>query len=66
MFSPVTQNDSPLDGTLQPRPPLVRPDWAIYSTLGNFLKPVATIILPKSPTHFRHFYESVKIFHFSS
>ena len=28
----------------------VWPDWAIYCTLGNFSKPVATIILPKSPT----------------
>ena len=25
-------------------------DWAIYCTLGNFLKPVATIILPESAT----------------
>ena len=24
------------------------PDWAIYWTLGNFLKPLVTIILPKS------------------
>ena len=28
----------------------VRPDWAIYWTLGNFLKPLATINLTKSPT----------------
>ena len=28
----------------------VWPDLAIYWTLGNFLKPLATIILPKSPT----------------
>ena len=28
----------------------VWPDWAIYSTLGNFLKPLATINLPKSTT----------------
>ena len=28
----------------------VWPDWAIYWTLGNFSKPVATISLPKSPT----------------
>ena len=27
----------------------VWPDWAIYWTLGNFLKPLATINLPKSP-----------------
>ena len=26
------------------------PNWAIFYTLGNFLKPLATIILPKSPT----------------
>ena len=29
----------------------VRPDWAIYWTLGNFLKPLATTNLPKSPTY---------------
>ena len=28
----------------------VSPDWAIYGTLGNFSKPVATISLLKSPT----------------
>ena len=28
----------------------VWPDWAIYWTLGNFSKPLATINLPKSPT----------------
>ena len=28
----------------------VWPDWAIYWTLGNFLKPLATINLPKSPS----------------
>ena len=28
----------------------VRPDWAIYCTLGNFSKPMATIILPILPT----------------
>ena len=28
----------------------VRPDWAIYCTLGDFLKPLATINLTKSPT----------------
>ena len=27
----------------------VWPDWAIYWTLGNFSKPLATINLPKSP-----------------
>ena len=28
----------------------VWPDWAIFWTLGHFLKPVAAINLPKSPT----------------
>ena len=27
------------------------PDWAIYWSLDNFLRPLATINLPKSPTH---------------
>ena len=31
---------------------LVWPDWAIYWTFGNRLKPLATISLPKSPTFF--------------
>ena len=35
-------------------PITVWPDWAIYWTLGNFSKPVATIILPKCP-HFSQF-----------
>ena len=30
--------------------PTVWPDWAIYWTYGKFLKPLATINLPKSPT----------------
>ena len=34
----------------------VCPDWAIFYTFGNFSKPRAIIILPKSPTHFRHFF----------
>ena len=29
----------------------VWPDWAIYWTLGNFSKPMATINLPKSPSY---------------
>ena len=33
-----------------PIPWPVWPDWAIYWTFGNFLKPLATINLPKSPT----------------
>ena len=44
----------------------VWPDWAIYCTLGNFSKPVATIILPKLPTFLGNFCNGVKIFHFSS
>ena len=49
-------------GVLQP----VWPDWANYWTLGNFLKPVATINLPKSPTFLGNFCKGVKIIHFSS
>ena len=44
----------------------VWPDWAIYFTLGNFLKPLARINLPKSPTFLRNFCKCVKIYHFSS
>ena len=33
----------------------VWPDLAIYWTLGNFLKPLATINLPKSPTFLGNF-----------
>ena len=45
----------------------VWPDWAIYWTLGNFLKPLATINLPKSPKFSGNFCKRVKIliFHFS-
>ena len=43
----------------------VWPDWAIYCTLGNFSKPLATINLPKSPTFLGNFCEGVKIIHFS-
>ena len=45
------------------RSPVVRPDWAIYYTLVNFLKPVVTIILPKSPTFLGKFCKGVKIIH---
>ena len=38
----------------------VWPDWAIYCTLGNFLKPAATIILHKSPTFLAIFVEVTK------
>ena len=44
----------------------VWPDWAIYWTLGKFLKPLATIYLPKSPTFLVNFCKGVKIYHFSS
>ena len=44
----------------------VWPDWAIYWTLGYFLKPLATINLPKSPTFLGNFCKGVKIYHFSS
>ena len=40
--------------------------WAIYWNLGKFLKPLATIILPKSPTFLVNFCKDVKIYHFSS
>ena len=44
----------------------VWPDWAIYWTLGNFLKPMTTIDLPKSPTLLGNFCKGVKIYHFYS
>ena len=44
----------------------VWPDWAIYWTLGNFPKPLATISLPKSPTLLGNFCKGVQIYHFSS
>ena len=37
-----------------------------FKALGNHLKPVATIILPKLPTLLGNFCKSVKIYHFSS
>ena len=46
--------------------PTYLPDWAIFCTLGNFLKPLATIILPKSPTFLGNSCKGVKIFNFSS
>ena len=42
------------------------PESAIYWTFGNFLKPLATINLPKSPTFLGNFCKCVKIYHFSS
>ena len=44
----------------------VWPDLAIFRTLGNFLKPLAAINLPKSPTFLGKFCKGVEIFHFSS
>ena len=43
----------------------VWPDGTIYWTLGNFIKPLATIILLKSPRFLGNFCEGVKIY-FSS
>ena len=42
------------------------PDWAIFYTLGNFSKPLATISLPKYLTFLGNFCKGVKIYHFSS
>ena len=44
----------------------VWPEMVIYWTLGNFLKPLATINWPKSPTFLGNFCKGVKIFNFSS
>ena len=43
----------------------VWPDWAIFCTLGNFLKPLATINLPKSLTFLGNFYKVAKMYDFS-
>ena len=37
----------------------------IYCTLGNFSKPVGTIILPKLPTFLGNFCKGIKIFHYA-
>ena len=42
------------------------PDWAIFCTLGNFLRPLATINFPKSSTFLGNFFEVVKIYHICS
>ena len=42
----------------------MRPDLAIYWTLGNFQKLLATINLPKSLTFLGKFFKVVKIYHF--
>ena len=44
----------------------VWPDSAIFCILGNFLKPLATINLPKSLTFLGNICKGVKIYHFSS
>ena len=44
----------------------VWPYWAIYWTLGNFLKSLATINVTKSPIFLDNFCKGVKIYHFSS
>ena len=44
----------------------VCPDWAIYWTLGNFSKLLATINLHKSPTFLGNFCLGIKIFNFRS
>ena len=44
----------------------VCPDWAIYWTLGIFLKPLAIINLPKSSTLLDNFCKGVKIYNFPS
>ena len=43
----------------------VWPDWAIYWTLGNFSKPLASINMPKSFTFLGNFCWGVKSYHFS-
>ena len=44
----------------------VWPDWMTYWTLGNFLKPLATINLLKSSHILKQIFKGVKINHFSS
>ena len=44
----------------------VWPDWVIFGTLGKNSKPVAKIILHKSPTLLGKFCKGAKIIHFSS
>ena len=42
----------------------VWPDWAIYWTMGNFLKPLETIYLPKPSTFLDNLCKGFKIHHF--
>ena len=51
LSSSVGREDSGLKQRIA-RSLAVWPNWAIYCTLGNFSKPVATIIEPKLPTFF--------------
>ena len=51
-------------GALQTNSLAVWPDWVTYWTSGNFLKPLATINLPKSPTFLGNFCKGVKNFNF--
>ena len=44
----------------------VWPDWAIFWTVGNILKPLATINLPQSFLFLVNYCKGVKIIHFSS
>ena len=44
----------------------VWPDWAIFCTLANISKPLATINLPKSLTFLGKFCKGVKIYHSSN
>ena len=43
---------------------LINALWSIFCALGNFLKPLATINLPKSLTLLGNFCKGVKIYHF--
>ena len=45
---------------------LVWPDWAIFWTLGNLLKPLATINLPQFSPFLSNLCKGVKSIHFSS
>ena len=50
LFMMLWQAQSMFSVLIPRLPHPVWPDWAIYWTLGNFLKPLATINLPKFPT----------------
>ena len=55
--------------TFSPKPwwsRAVWPDWAISWTLGNFLRPLEKINLPKSFTFLRNICKGVNIYHFSN